>query len=116
MVERRTCNADVIGSSPVRSSRKYDRFQEFSHRTKNSKFGLACTKAGEVPLQGTCGEFDSLRVHKYKTSIKEIYLSCRFCKKYVIDASVRSNLIVHFPMKVKESVEVESGADIFLLL
>ena len=26
-------------------------------------FGLACTKAGEVPLQGTCGEFDSLRVH-----------------------------------------------------
>ena len=26
-------------------------------------FGLACTKAGEVPLQGTCGEFDSLQVH-----------------------------------------------------
>ena len=88
-------------------------FRNFPIVLKNSKFGLACTKAGEVPLQGTCGEFDSLRVHKYKTSIKEIYLSCRFCKKYVIDASVRSNLIVHFPMKVKESVEVESGADIF---
>lgn len=27
-------------------------------------YGLACTKAGDVPLQGTCGEFDSLRVHK----------------------------------------------------
>lgn len=27
-------------------------------------FGLTCTKAGEVPLQGTCGEFDSLWVHK----------------------------------------------------
>ena len=26
-------------------------------------FGLACTKAGDVPLQGMCGEFDSLRVH-----------------------------------------------------
>lgn len=26
-------------------------------------YGLTCTKAGEVPLQGTCGEFDSLWVH-----------------------------------------------------
>ena len=32
-------------------------------------FGLACTKAGEVPLQGTCGEFDSLRVHICKNVI-----------------------------------------------
>ncbi len=29
------------------------------------EYGLACTKAGEVPLQGTCGEFDSLRVHVF---------------------------------------------------
>jgi hypothetical protein len=29
------------------------------------EYGLACTKAGEVPLQGTCGEFASLRVHVF---------------------------------------------------
>ena len=32
---------------------------------KNSTNGLACTKAGEEPLQGFCGEFDSLRVHEH---------------------------------------------------
>ena len=29
-----------------------------------SFFGLACSKAGGTPLQGDCGGFDSLRVHK----------------------------------------------------
>ena len=28
-----------------------------------TKYGPECTKAGDVPLQGTCGEFNSLRVH-----------------------------------------------------
>ena len=27
-------------------------------------YGPECTKAGDAPLQGACGEFDSLRVHK----------------------------------------------------
>lgn len=31
---------------------------------EKSAFGLACSKAGEKPLQGFCEEFDSLRVHK----------------------------------------------------
>lgn len=38
---------EVAGSSPVFSTN-----------------GLACTKAGEVALQATCEEFDSLLVHK----------------------------------------------------
>ena len=34
-----------------------------SNPVRSTSYGLACTKAGDVPLQGTCGEFDSLRVH-----------------------------------------------------
>ena len=38
-----------------------------SNPSSPTSYGLACTKAGDVPLQGTCGEFDSLRVHKSMT-------------------------------------------------
>ena len=58
-----SCNT---GSIPVGStSIVVSNFRFFSlfKGLSGVPFGLACTKAGEVPLQGTCGEFDSLRVH-----------------------------------------------------
>ena len=50
-------------------------FRNFPIVLKNFKFGLACTKAGEVPLQGTCGEFDSLRVHKLFAPVAQLVVA-----------------------------------------
>lgn len=48
---------------------------------------------------------------KYKTFIKEISQVANCNSKYVMNESVRINLTIHFPSKVRTSVEVESGAD-----
>ena len=48
---------------------------------------------------------------KYKTFIKEISQVPNCNSKYVMNESVRINLTIHFPSKVKTPVEVESGAD-----
>ena len=48
---------------------------------------------------------------KYKMFIKEISQVANCNSKYVMNESVRINLTIHFPSKVKTPVEVESGAD-----
>lgn len=58
-----SCNTGSIpvGSTPIVVS-SLD-FFSLLKGLSGVPFGLACTKAGEVPLQGTCGESDSLQVH-----------------------------------------------------
>jgi hypothetical protein len=48
---------------------------------------------------------------KYKTFIKEISQAANCNSKYVMNESVRINLIVHPALNGIEPVEVESGAD-----
>lgn len=48
---------------------------------------------------------------KYKTFIKEISQVANCNSKYVMNESVRINLIVHPALNGIEPVEVESGAD-----
>lgn len=61
---------DFVGLNPTIATKPIRKWFEKSISFRYRNTGGACSKAGDTPLQGACGDFDCLRFHNLRDTIQ----------------------------------------------